>query len=164
MKNSIIRILFGGFETTYFQFIPTLQPTEMKCLFFIFLIKAFMLCITMQLGILTRMIPQITTIIYHHMKKLLKKRKYKIYLKWNVLKSQNLYVGLKCSRDWYATASCNKPLILLQTNQHTSCNRGDGRCSWLVHESLALNFWWSWYNLPLLYLHIHTKSSSDIMQ
>jgi len=30
-----------------------------------------MLCITMQLGILARLTPQVTTIIFHHMKKVL---------------------------------------------------------------------------------------------
>jgi len=46
-----------------------------------FFIKVFMLGITMQLDISARLTPQVTTIICHHMKKILlkkeKERKYK---------------------------------------------------------------------------------------
>jgi len=53
----------------------------------IFLIKAFMLGITIQLGISARLIPQLTTNICHHIRKLLlKKGKRK--------KIQKIYGGL----------------------------------------------------------------------
>ena len=46
---------------------------------FIYFIKTFMLCIIMQLDILTRLTSQVITIICHHIKKILLKKYKKLW-------------------------------------------------------------------------------------
>jgi len=61
-----------------------------------FLIKTFILCITIQLDISARLTPQTTTIICHHMKKSIieKKKKERKYKNMGKL-HQNPYVNKK---------------------------------------------------------------------
>ena len=57
---------------------------------FSFLFKAFMLGIIMQLNILARLTPQVTTIIYHYIKNIIKSKKEKKEIRLKRMTSQIL--------------------------------------------------------------------------